>query len=179
MVASIVDYSTFIASNTISNMKRLLLKLNGLAEKMNKTVIKRVRCMLSEAELPKHFWGEALYIVVHVINLSLAVALNGEVPDKIWFVKNVRYVHLPVFGCKAYEHVPKDERSKLDMKTRQFIFVGYGQDEFGYKFFDPVEKKAVRSRDVKCMEDQTIEDIDKIEKTTSEIDNRLSNVDSV
>jgi len=40
-------------------------------------------------------------------------------------------------------HVPKDERSKLDANTRQFIFIGYVQDEFGYKFFDPVEKKAL------------------------------------
>ena len=135
--------------------------------------------MLNEAKLPKHFWGEALYTTVHVINLSPAVALNGEVPDKIWFGKNYRYDHLRVFGCKTYVHVRKDERSKLDAKTRQCIFIGYGQDEFGYKFFDHVEKKTVRSRDVKFMEDQTIEDIDIIRKTTSEIDNRLSNVDPV
>jgi len=152
---------------------------NGLAERMNRTLIKRVRCMLSKAKLPKHFWGETLYTAVHVINLSPAVALNGEVLDKIWFGKNFRYDHLQVFGYKAYVHVPKDERSKLDVKTRSCIFIGYGQDEFGYKFFDPVEKKAFRSRDVKFMEDQTIEDIDKIEKTTSKIDNRLSNVDPI
>ncbi|RDX58134.1 hypothetical protein CR513_62572, partial [Mucuna pruriens] len=30
-------------------------RLNGLAERMNKTLIERVRCMLSEARLPKHF----------------------------------------------------------------------------------------------------------------------------
>ncbi|RDX65900.1 hypothetical protein CR513_55397, partial [Mucuna pruriens] len=35
-------------------------QLNGLAERMNRTLIERVRCMLSEARLPKHFWGEAL-----------------------------------------------------------------------------------------------------------------------
>jgi len=58
-------------------------QLNGLAERMNKTVIKRVRCMLSEAKFPKHFLGEALSNVVHVINLSPAVALNGEVLKKI------------------------------------------------------------------------------------------------
>ena len=154
-------------------------QLNDLAERMNRTLIERVRCMLSEAKLPKHFWGEALYTAVHVINLSPAVALNGEVPDKIWFGKNVRHDHLRFFGCKAYVRVSKDERSKLDAKTRQCIFIGYGQDEFGYKFFDPVERKSIRSRDVKFMEDQTIEDIDKIEKTTSNIDNRLSNVDPV
>jgi len=45
-------------------------------------------------------------------------------------------------------HVPKDERSKLDTKTRQCIFIGYSQNEFGYKFFDSVEEKALRSRGV-------------------------------
>ena len=135
--------------------------------------------MLSEAKLPKHFWGEALYTAVHVINLSPTVALNTEVPDKIWFDKDVRYDHLQVFGCKAFVHVPKDERSKLDVKTRQCIFIGYGQDEYGYRLYDPVEKKLVRSRDVEFMEDQTIEDIDKMEKTTSEKDSKLSDIDPI
>ncbi|RDY04395.1 hypothetical protein CR513_11897, partial [Mucuna pruriens] len=55
----------------------------------------------------------ALYTTVHVINLSPAIALNTEVPDKIWLGKYIK-----VFGCKAFVHVPKDERSKLDMNTR-------------------------------------------------------------
>ena len=38
--------------------------------------------MLSKAKLPKHFLGEALYIVVHIINLSPVVALNGEVLER-------------------------------------------------------------------------------------------------
>ncbi|VFQ58429.1 unnamed protein product [Cuscuta campestris] len=71
-------------------------------------------------------------------------------------------VHSDVCGpLKAFVHVPKNERSKLDAKTRQCIFLGYGGDEFGYRLYDPVEKKLVRSRDVVFMENQTIEDIDK------------------
>ena len=31
-------------------------------------------------------------------------------------------------------HVPRDERSKLDSKTRQCIFIGYGHEEFGTDF---------------------------------------------
>jgi len=96
------------------------------------------------------------------------------VPDKIWFGKNVSYDHLRVFGCRAFVHVPKDERSKLDKKTRQCIFIGYGEDEFGYRFYDPIEKKLVRNRDVQFMEDQTIEDIYKVEKTTPEKDSNLT-----
>ena len=47
------------------------------------TLIEKVRCMLSEAKLPKHLWGEASYTTMHVINLSPDVALNSEVPNKI------------------------------------------------------------------------------------------------
>ena len=126
--------------------------------------------MLSNAKLPKHFWGEALYTMMHVINLTLTMILDSEVPNKIWFGKNVSYDHLLVFDCKAFVHIPRDERCKLDAKTRQGIFIGYGEDEFGYRFYDPVEKKLVRSRDVQFMKDQTIEDTDKVEKTTPEKD---------
>ncbi|RDX75394.1 hypothetical protein CR513_44725, partial [Mucuna pruriens] len=98
---------------------------------------------------------------VKCIHFDDGVALNTEVSNKIWFEKDVKYDHLRVFDCKTFVHVPKDERSKLDMKTRRCIFIGYGQDEFGYRLYDPVEKKLVRSHDVQFMENQTIEDIDK------------------
>ena len=90
--------------------------------------------MLSEAKLPNSFWAETLNIFAYVINLSPVVALDGDVPNRVWFDKDVSYDHLKVFGCKACVHVPKDERSKLDVKTKQCIFIGYGQDEFGYIF---------------------------------------------
>ncbi|RDX98381.1 hypothetical protein CR513_18707, partial [Mucuna pruriens] len=85
---------------------------------------------------------------------------------------------------KASVHISKDERSKLDMKTRQCIFIGYGHDGYGhdgydYRLYDHVEKKLVKSCDVQFMEDQTIEDIDKVKKTTLEKDNSLSEIDPV
>jgi hypothetical protein len=75
-------------------------------------------------------------------------------------------------------HIPKDERSKLDVKTRQCIFLGYGLDEFGYRLYDPVEKKLVRSRDVVFMEDQTIHDIEKTEKVVPQYSDGLIDLDS-
>ncbi|KAF3670456.1 putative acetylajmalan esterase-like [Capsicum annuum] len=100
----------------------------------------------------------------YVINLSPTVSLYGDVPDRVWFGKNVFSDYLRVFGCKSFVHVPNDKRSKLEVKTRQCIFIGYGQDEFGYHFYDPVEKKLVRSHDVVFFEDQSIDDFDKAEK---------------
>lgn len=65
----------------------------------------------------------------------------------------MEYDHLKVFGCKVFVHIPQDERSKLDTKTRKCIFLGYGQNEFSYKLYDPISKKVVRSRDVVFVED--------------------------
>ena len=75
-------------------------------------------------------------------------------------VKEVSYGHLKIFWCKAFVHIPKDERSKLDGKTKQCIFLGQGRDEFGYRLWDPAVRKIVRSRDVIFFEDQTIEYLD-------------------
>ena len=72
-----------------------------------------------------------------------------------------------MFGCTAFVHIPRDERSKLDSKTKQCIFLGSEDDEFGYRLWDPKEKKIVRSKDVIFFEDQTIEDFEQKEKTES------------
>lgn len=136
---------------------------------MNKTLIERVRCVLSEAKLSNSFWDKVLYTVTHVINLTPTVALGNNVPNRFWYDRDVSYEHLRVFSCKSFVHVLKDERYKLDTKTRQCIFIGYGQDEFSYRCYDSVQKKVIRSHDVIFVEDQTIEDINKVEKSKSQI----------
>ena len=50
-------------------------QLNGLAERMNKTLVERVRCLLSQAGLPNSFWREALSTVVYVLNRSPSIPL--------------------------------------------------------------------------------------------------------
>ena len=89
--------------------------------------------------------------------------MQADVPDKVCYGKDVSYNHLRVFGYKAFMHVSKDERSKLDAKTKKCIFIVYGHDEFGHRFCDPVEKKFVKSRDVIFVENQTTGDIGKTE----------------
>jgi len=106
---------------------------NGVAERMNRTICERIRCMLSYAKLPKSFWGEAMKTAVDLINLSPSVPLNCDFPQRVWTGKDVSFEHLRVFGCKAFVHVPRDERSKLDSKAKQCIFLRYGHEEFGYR----------------------------------------------
>lgn len=71
---------------------------------------------------------------------------------------------MKVFRCKAYFHVPKEQRSKLDDKAVPCIFDGYADEEFFYRLWDPKMKIIIRSKDVVFQEGQTIEDIEKVEK---------------
>ena len=153
---------------------------NGVAERMNHTIMERVRCMLSHAKLSKSFWGEAMNTVVYLINQSPSAPLNGDVPPNVWQGKEVSYDHLRVFSCQALVHVPKDERKKLDDKAKECIFVGYGDEKFGFRLWDLKVKKLIRSQDVTFLENQTIEHCGKFEdqqphvEEYSEVDNPFS-----
>jgi len=69
-------------------------------------------------QIAKAIFGEAMRTAVDLIKLSPSTPLKGEVPKQMWTGKEVFYKHLRVFGCRAFIHIPKDERSKLDGKTR-------------------------------------------------------------
>ena len=43
---------------------------NGLAERMNMTILERVKCMLFNAKLSKGFWGEVTNTTCYLINRS-------------------------------------------------------------------------------------------------------------
>lgn len=61
-------------------------------------------------------------------------------------------------------HISKNERSKLDDRAKQCIFLGHEHEEFGYRLWNPMDKKVIRSKDVVFFEGQTIEDIGKDEQ---------------
>ena len=54
--------------------------------------------------------------------------------------------HLRVFGCKAFAHIRKDERRKLDEKSIKCTFIGYCDDQKAYKLFDPTSQRLLASR---------------------------------
>ena len=101
--------------------------------------------MLAHAKWPMTFSAKALMITLYVINRSHSVPLDGDIPQRVWTGKGVSHRHLRVFGCLAYMHVAKDQRRKLDPKTRPCIFLDYGDDVFGYWLWNIAEKKVIRS----------------------------------
>ncbi|KAG8483179.1 hypothetical protein CXB51_022165 [Gossypium anomalum] len=59
---------------------------NGVAERMNRTIMEKVRCMLSNANLPKSFWAEAASTACFLINRSPSVAIEKKTPQEVGLV---------------------------------------------------------------------------------------------
>ena len=72
--------------------------------------------------------------------------------------KKPKLSHLQVFGCDAYVMINPGDRSKLDPKSKKLSFIGYGGDEYEYRFWDYDARKVVRSHDVVFHEDAVYKD---------------------
>ncbi|KAH9793297.1 hypothetical protein KPL71_004477 [Citrus sinensis] len=119
---------------------------NGVAKRMNRTLLEKVRCMLSNAGLDKKFWAKTVSYASHLVNRLPSVAIGGKTPMEMWSGKHAQdYDSLHIFGYPAYYHV-KD--GKLDPRARKAIFMGFKGGVKGFKLWDLEDKKFVCSRDV-------------------------------
>lgn len=120
---------------------------NGVSERANRTIEDKVRCMLKHANLPHAFWAEAVNTAVYLYNKTPASSIDFEIPDAIWFKRDVTYDHLRVFGCKAFAQI-LPARSKLDPRTEKCIFLGYCTDRKAWRLYSLSKNAVCFSRDV-------------------------------
>ena len=59
------------------------LQENGVTKRMNKSITKRVRCMFSNAKLPKSYWGETMRTTIDLINLFPLIHLNSDILERV------------------------------------------------------------------------------------------------
>jgi hypothetical protein len=104
--------------------------------------------MLSGAGLGKEFWVEAVGTACYMVNISPSLALEDKTPQEVWTSKKPYVTHIKVFGCEAYVHVTKENRSKLDKKAEKCIFIGYKYGLKGYNIWNLETKKVVYNQDV-------------------------------
>ena len=122
---------------------------NGRAERWNRTIVEKAMAMMHHAGLSHGFWQLAVDTAVHIYNRQPMRRLKWQCPITLWngTIPDISYFR--VFGCKAFVHVPKEQRSgKLDKKAVEMIFVGYEQGSKGYRFWNPATRSITVSRDV-------------------------------
>jgi hypothetical protein len=121
-------------------------------QRANRTMVEGVVAVLAQSGLPHSFWGEALCAFVHVWNRMPSSSTAGKAlkgtPFELWYGKKPDLSHLRVWGCRAYAHVQRDRRSKLEWHIAKCVFIGYPDGYKGWKLWDPVEKRVIISETV-------------------------------
>ncbi|KAJ6855707.1 Integrase catalytic domain-containing protein [Populus alba x Populus x berolinensis] len=113
-----------------------------------------VRNMLSEKNIPKTFWPEAVNWTVHVLNRSPTLAVRNQTPEEAWSGIKPSVVYFRVFGCISHVHVPGSKRAKLDDKSLACVLLGVSEGSKAYRLYDPASQKIIVSRDVVFEEDK-------------------------
>jgi hypothetical protein len=122
---------------------------NGVAERMNRTLIESAKAMLSHSGMPNKFWAEAVATAAYTRNRRPTRALKDNVtPYEKWYGRKPNLSNLRVFGCVAFAHIPEVERGKLDEKAQRVRFVGYSRVSKGYRVYDEQTQKILNRRDV-------------------------------
>ena len=121
---------------------------NGVAERMNRTLMESARAMIAHAGLSNEYWAEAVATAVYLKNRTTSAVKEGMTPYEKWYKRKPDISHLKVFGCVAYAHIPDCERRKLDKKAEKLHFVGYCKNSKGYRLLDEKTRTIVKRRDV-------------------------------
>lgn len=143
------NFEQFIRANGICHETTVPYnpEQNGLAERMNRTIVERARALLFDAGLTKQFWAEAVGTAVYLINRSPTKGATVTPEEKFSGVRP-DVSHLRIFGAKAMAYVPKNKRQKWDPKSEACLFMGYATNSKGYRLYDPRTGKVFVSRDV-------------------------------
>ena len=113
------------------------------------------RAMLHDQDLPMRLWAEAARSAVYVYNHTPQRVLENKTPEEVFFGKKPEVIHLRIFSCLVYIHIPKEKRTKLDPLGKKGIFLGYSESSKAYRIYFLGFKKIDISKDVTFDKDST------------------------
>ncbi|KAK2577746.1 hypothetical protein KPH14_012773, partial [Odynerus spinipes] len=130
-------------------------QMNGVAERVNRTLLNLTRAMLKSSGLPQKFWAEAVTTAAYIKNRVGHSATQGVVPLTMWIDRKPSVKHLKIYGCLAYARIPDQGRRKLDDRADECIFVGYATQTRGYRLWCPRRQDVITTKHVRFAEDKS------------------------
>jgi hypothetical protein len=91
----------------------------------NRTLVECARIMMKGKNLSNAFWVEAINTTIYLKNKIPTRCLDNFTHFEALYGSKPTIHNLKVFGCKAFSHIPKENRRKLDAKAIKCIFIGY------------------------------------------------------
>jgi hypothetical protein len=122
---------------------------NGVAERLNRTLIEHARAMLAARNIPLFLWPEAVAYATYLKNRSPTRALSDKMtPDEAFWGKKPNVAALQEFGTPCEVLIQDGKSSKLGVKTRSCIFVGLSDESRAWRYYNPNTRQVLTSRNI-------------------------------
>ena len=129
-----------------SNTSSYTPEQNGVAERLNGTIMNYVRTQLIDAGLPLYLWRECVSYTIWLKNRFPSNALpKHTTPHLLYKGKKPDLSRAHRFGCRAFLYNNSPARKKLDPRAEEVIFVGVSDNQKAWKVYRPKKRSCYRS----------------------------------
>ena len=119
---------------------------NGVAERMNRTLVELARAMLAAALLPEFLWEPAVTHAAYLRNLSFTKPRAKATPYQIWHGKKPSVSHLREFGAPVWVLLQGQRiQWKMLPKSLRRAYVGFDEGSKSIKYYNAATRTILTS----------------------------------
>ena len=112
---------------------------NGIAERLNRTLMEAARAMLFARDMPLFLWPEAVSYANYIKNRAPTCALwhPPQTPFEAFWGRKPNVAHLREFGADIWVLREDPGLHKMEHKSRAAKFVGFLEESRAYYYYNP------------------------------------------
>ncbi|GJW23282.1 putative RNA-directed DNA polymerase [Tanacetum coccineum] len=127
---------------------------NGVAERMNRTLIEAARTMLADSHLPTTFWAEAVNTACYTFNRVRVTKPQNKTPYELLFGHKPILSYIRPFGCHVTILNTLSPLGKFDEKSDEGFLVGYSVNSKAFRVYNLVTKRVEVNLHVNFLEEK-------------------------
>jgi len=127
---------------------------NGVTERLNRTLMEKVRAMLHDSQLPRFLWGEALNYAVYVKNRTWTRSLKDSTPFETLTGSKPNLSNMHPWGAKVWVH--DTGGTKLDGRAKLGRWVGFDEESAAHRVYWPEKRSVTVERSVRFVDDEEV-----------------------
>ncbi|GJS53820.1 putative ribonuclease H-like domain-containing protein [Tanacetum coccineum] len=127
---------------------------NGVAERMNRTLIEAARTMLADSLLPTTFWAEAVNTACYTFNRVRVTKPQNKTPYELLFGHKPILSYIRPFGCHVTILNTLSPLGKFDGKSDEGFLVGYSVNSKAFRVYNLVTKRVEVNLHVNFLEEK-------------------------
>jgi hypothetical protein len=108
---------------------------NGSSEKTFRDIGDLAHTMMATSAFPSTGWTHAYRHATWLKNRLPTKRLDGDTPYYRMFGKNYDRSNVRIFGCRAFAHIPSAQRTKLEPRAAEGVYVGHDDASSAYLIY--------------------------------------------